>query len=89
MYNQSGHLPESLATKPDMHSWMIEYFGAFKLLSSRRQVGMVANPISLVDIQAYINLYGATDLREFVEFITMMDSTYLKYLSDKASKDDS
>jgi hypothetical protein len=45
---------------------------------------MAANPISLTDIHSYLGLYGATDLREFVEFIISMDITYLKYLSDKA-----
>lgn len=38
---------------------------------------MAPNPISLVEIKAYLDLYGAFDPEAFVRHILLMDSTYL------------
>jgi hypothetical protein len=51
------------------------------ILSSRRQVGMALNPISMPDILAYLNLFGTTedDDEKFVLLIVIMDSHYLSF----------
>lgn len=62
---------------------MREYLQAFKILNRTRQYGMGANPISLVEIKAYLDLYGASDEEAFIEYILRMDAVYLDVMAKK------
>jgi len=64
---------------------MIEYITAFDMLASRRTNGMSPNPISLTDVQAYVELFGCSNPRDFVKFIILMDVVFLEVIR-KAQK---
>lgn len=61
----------------------VRYISAFYTLHDCRQYGMSANPISMVDIKAYIDTYNIENVRDFVYYIKVCDNAYLKYVSEK------
>ena len=79
----SGITPQALKNQPDLHDWMKEYLKAFKVLNRTRQVGMGPSPISLSEIKAYLELYGASDQEAFIEYILEMDEAYLRVKAKK------
>lgn len=72
-----GLNPQALEDKPVVYGWMVEYITAFEILSSRRACGFSPNAISMQDILAYLQIYGASDVDYFVRNIIAMDATYL------------
>lgn len=78
-----GTTPQALETKPVIHFWMIEYITAFELLNKTRTAGMAANPISLCEILAYLQLYGASDTEAFIRYIVEMDASFLAAIEAK------
>lgn len=79
---QSKGVPvTALDLKPDLYDWMHEYIVAFDMLSSRRSSGFAPNPISMQDINAYLNIFGATDIEKFIRHIIIMDCAFLNYIA--------
>lgn len=69
-----------------MYDWMKEYLYAFKMLNQTRQVSEIGmGPISLSEILAYLQLYGASDPDDFVHYILLMDSEYLSIQAKKSA----
>lgn len=83
----SGKTPQALEDAPSLVSTTQEVVTAFGILSNKRAVGMVANPILLSEIEAYIKLFGPPSLPIpiFVEMIGLMDSKYLQLNAPKDS----
>jgi hypothetical protein len=71
--------PEALKSKPDVPAHLWAYYRTFLTLSTRRQVGMAINPISMTDIVAYMDKFGTPedDDEKFVAYIVLMDSAFL------------
>lgn len=84
-YAQTGIEPKALESKPLIPAHLEEYIQAFNILSTRRQVGMSKNPITLVEIMQYVNLFGCTEADIFILHIIRMDLTYLEH-ANKADK---
>ena len=82
---QTGVTPEALENIPQIPEPYEEYRSAFILLSSRRAVGMAACPITLADIQAYVELFGEPSfgVPTFVSIITLLDAKYLELTAKK------
>lgn len=70
--------PPALEKKPELHEWMREYLSAFYILNSTRQYGFGPNPITLTEMSAYLQLYGASDPESFIEYVLKMDEEFLK-----------
>lgn len=80
---QSGQEPAALADRPELYEDLYEVAEAFATLSAGRGLSMglgaaVANPIALVEIDAYCRLIGIADTAEFCRLIRAMDSAYLE-----------
>lgn len=60
---------------------MLEFIQGFDVLSSRRTVGMGANPISMPDILAYLQIYGSSSIDLFVKYIIAMDIEFLQFIN--------
>ena len=76
-----GLKPQALNQKPTVYDWMQEYIIAFDILSSRRSVGFAPNPISMQEMLAYIQIYGASDVDSFVKYMIVMDSKFLQHVT--------
>ena len=79
----------ALDAKPDPSSDVTELISAFRILSvARSGNGYGPNPLSLVEMEAYIRLMGEPELpREiFVSLIMRMDTRYLKITMEKLKK---
>ena len=57
------------------------------MLSGCRTYGMGANPISMSDIAAYIQLYNPYDPYEFIRYIKRMDTAYLEAIAQKQEQE--
>jgi hypothetical protein len=79
--------PNALASKPDLPAYLLEYYRAFRTLSTRRPFGAMGgiSPISLSDMLAYIALYETDDPDFFVSVICRVDSMYLKHYIEKSN----
>lgn len=62
---------------PDFPEELRHVWEWFLDLNSRRSVGMAANPISYVDIDAYCRLYGVAMLTWEIEMICLLDNAIL------------
>lgn len=84
-YEDTGEEPLALVNKPEIPFHLFEYSKAFWLLNTRRQIGMTLNPISLVDILAYIQIFGTPedDVERFLSLVIKQDAEYLKLKSTK------
>lgn len=65
---------------------MTEYIEAFKVLSGRRNVGMVPNPILLSEIVTYANLYELDDIEDFIYCVSEMDDGYLIKMAEQQER---
>lgn len=81
----SGVSPQALQNQPILHNWMKEYLEAFRTLNKTRQNGMAPCPISLQEIKAYLELYGAYDITAFIDYILKMDVAYLNQMAKKSA----
>lgn len=85
--NETGIEPNALRNKPQFYEWMYRYIKAFELLSSRRQVGMTANPIQISEmITVATHVYIFDDIEEFVLLMSEMDNGYLESHHKKQNK---
>lgn len=84
-YAQTGVEPKALELKPIISAHLEEYIRAFNILSTRRQVGMSKNPITLSEILQYMDSFGCTEPEIFVLHIIRMDLAYLEHVN-KADK---
>lgn len=80
----SGVSPKALENRPELHDWMKEYLYAFRKLNRTRPMGMGVNPISLTEIKAYLDLYGASDQEAFIDYILEMDAAFLDVKAKQA-----
>ena len=56
----------------------MEYINAFYSLSSKRTIGFSSeNPISMVDVSAYLQMYPTEDIDRFMHLIGQMDAEYM------------
>jgi hypothetical protein len=69
---------------PDIRPEYRMFWDGFFLLTSRRTMGFASpNPISMQDIESYLNIRGYTDQRIrklFLRIIVEMDNEYLSYV---------
>ena len=84
-FAQTGIEPKALELKPIIPAHLEECIRAFNILSTRRQVGMSKNPITLSEIMLYIDSFGCTETEIFVLHIIRMDLAYLEHVN-KADK---
>lgn len=67
----------------------MEYINAFYMLSTRRTVGFGSeNPISMADIQAYLDMYPTDDVSLFMHLIGQMDIEYITTKYSESGKTD-
>lgn len=76
----SGKTPQALLDAPVAYGLEKSLVLAYNHLASRRQAGMILNPIPLSEIQSYIDLFGPPDMpiQVFIDLIGVMDSAYLE-----------
>jgi hypothetical protein len=75
----------ALRNKPKLSLEAMEIVSAFRVLSELRTIGLEVSPISLREIQSYIDLYGQPfcDIDMFVALIMVADREYLTLTKDK------
>lgn len=87
---EQGHDPEALRNKPRLKPWLGDYYKAFNLLSTSRQLGMgAAGAIPMSEMMAYFEVFEVHDLDERETTITMikaLDSVYLKHVNKKSEE---
>lgn len=75
---KEDYTPVALENAPEQYEWMLEYLDAFEHLHRSRSFSEHGpNPISILDMRALIDLIGASDTDEFLDFIRKMDDVYL------------
>lgn len=84
---QTGVEPTALADRPELFEDLHPVAEGFATLSAGRTLsvglgGVIANGISLVEIDAYCRLNGIADAAEFSRLIRAMDGAYLERLRD-------
>lgn len=86
VWSKTGEEPEALASKPVPHGYLMEYLRAFRLLHTRRSPSPFGgvNPISLMEMQAYLEIFGCWDIEEFVDVMVVADSAIMSYMAEKA-----
>jgi hypothetical protein len=72
-----------LAERPELFEDLHDVVDAFAVLSAGRTLSLglgaaVANPIPLVEVEAYCRLAGIVDTAEFCRLIRAMDAAYLE-----------
>ncbi len=79
--------PPALDKKPEIPNYILEYVEAFYHLSARRTIGYSSeNPISVSDIDAFLNRHPTDDLVLFEYLMIEMDNAYLVLRSKKPVK---
>jgi hypothetical protein len=79
--------PQALEKAPPYYEWMHPYMEGFFMLSSCRTYGMGANPLSMSDILAYIQIYNPYNPLQFIRYIKRMDNAYLDAQSKKQEQE--
>ena len=88
---ERGKRVKALENRPELRDYEAAELVAFNELCPRRQIGMVACPISTVDIEAWLNIYGFDGKDERVEIfrlVSVMDAEYMKHLKDKEDEEE-
>jgi len=83
-------LPVPVPVRPELPSWLVEFWQAFWLINRPRQyAGMSGTPmpLTLEGIKTYTEIYGTTNIDEFVELIFSMDNTYLEHQHKRLEKE--
>jgi hypothetical protein len=80
-------VPQALENAPPYYDWMRPYMEGFFMLSGCRTYGMGANPISMSDILAYIQIYTPYNPHQFIRYIKRMDNAYLTTVSKKQEQE--
>ena len=72
-------IPSTISSKPVLPEELSEIWDAFGVLNTTRQYGFgIAQPITLVELKAYVDLYGIVhDIDEFVLNIKHLDVIFL------------
>ena len=81
-------LPDRIANAPTVPNFMELYVDAFFDLSTDRQIGFGEGPIphrSITDYCSKLEL-DYDEERDFIYFIRLMDSAYLKYREKQSKK---
>lgn len=86
--SETGVTPKALLNRPNVTAEMYEYTWAFTILSAKRNVGIVPNPIYLGDIKAFIDLFGAPlhGNEVFIKLLAQMDNHFLTKTMEKDKK---
>lgn len=87
--DESGKELPALRDKPKISLEISEIVVAFKVLSAMRtNNGFGPNPLSLVEVKAYIDLVGLPWMGNqiFVELIAYTDRAYLKLVKEAKGK---
>lgn len=84
---QTGETPNTLLTKPKLHTWVEWYWDAFWMLDTGRQVyqGSLGS-IPLSEVHAYLEIFGIVEIETkllFIKTIRALDSVYVKLQNKK------
>jgi hypothetical protein len=84
---ETGRTPSALRDRPILDGLAAEVANAYNMLASRRTSGMAANPISLSEISAWIQIFGepTVPVIAFVELIGTVDQKFLELCSGNRS----
>lgn len=76
----TGSTPQALLDKPVLYGHSVEVAMAYNVLAARRSSGFAPNPISLSDINAYMDRYGEPSIPVdvFIDLVGAMDLKYLE-----------
>lgn len=84
-------MPEWIANQPQLYIWLEKVMSAFLTLHNRRSFGMGgANPIPLVEIEAYFRMFSITTMREkryYLHLINALDGLYLRLESERQQRE--
>jgi hypothetical protein len=83
----TGETPPALLNRPVLTTWVQEYWRAYLLLESSRQLSMSgAGPIPISEILAYVTLLeidGIEEREKYVIMVSAMDAVYLEHMQAK------
>lgn len=87
----TGETPNTLLTKPRLHSWLEWYWGAFWMLDPGRPVyqGSLGR-IPLSEIHAYLGIFGIIEIETkllFIRTIKALDSVYVKLTNARIKRE--
>lgn len=87
----TGETPNTLLTKPRLHTWLEWYWDAFWMLDPGRPVyqGSLGR-IPLSEIAAYLELFGIGEIETtllFIKTIKALDSVYVKLTNAKIKRE--
>lgn len=84
-----GVTPSGLRDKPRVRQDDVKYLDSFRLLACSRGWGESGpQPITVVDVHAYLLLIEESEVDErlrFLRFVQGMDSVYLDHIAKKAA----
>lgn len=69
--------------EPPVFADLQRYWQAFWMLNRSRQLGMVAGPIPLTEILAYLQMVGDPRPEYLLRVIDELDREYLKHLDEQ------
>lgn len=80
---ERGSLVPALQSQPELYPDVIVFWEAFNELSTHRQSGFAANPISVADIKAYSDLmgWGAWMGSQLMKYVRALDQAYLEWVN--------
>lgn len=81
-----GKSVPALESQPEVHPDLVETWQAFQDLSNSRTVGFCVNPIQVSEIEAWLRIYGITEVENRVEcyrLIKSLDSIWLTWSKQK------
>lgn len=92
MADETGALPGPLAGAPELYPDLEPVMRAFALLSRTRPViagpfGATLGAIPLAEIEAYVSLFGADDVEEFVHLLATLDAAFLARQAERRGRD--
>lgn len=83
MWAKTGEEPSTLENKPELTGPMIEYYKAFRTLSTRRPPSGMGgiSPIPLSDMKVYIEMFETDDMETFVSVVSAADVALINHVS--------
>jgi hypothetical protein len=77
-------MPQALADRPVLSSFLEEFHRAFNDLNARRQYNMAELPLQIIEIMAYAKMFHFDiDMDFFYRAMTGMDEEYMLYMIDQ------
>lgn len=83
MLKSGMSLPQAWQNKPEVESRNEWYMQAFGELSTCRMIGFDTGPIPWSSVMEYARSENIEDTSSFLCIMRTMDSSYLKYVSEK------